>query len=75
MCNILGKTDQSVSQKVVTIVVPLYLIIVLIMTLIFYFKLLSLNKSYSVLDDIKRRKRAIAVTRNVILVGITNIIC
>ena len=73
---LLGKTDKSVTQKLVTIITSVYLIIIQTVTLIFSFKLLNLNsKSNAVLDEVKKRERKQTMTRNIILAGTTNVIC
>ena len=76
LCIILGKTDKSISQQVVTILVPLYLIIILGVTLIFYIKLFySSKQSAGILNEVKKTERIKAISRNVILAGTTNAIC
>ena len=74
LCLLVGKIDESVTQTVVTILVPIYLIGILVATLVCYFKLINASRK-SVLDKARKDERSKAVTRSVILVGTTNAIC
>ena len=74
LCPLVGKIDESVTQTVVTILVPIYLTGILVATLVCYFKLINVSRK-SVLDKAKKDERSKAVTRSVILVGTTNAIC
>ncbi len=78
LCLIVGKTDHSLTQTVVTVIVPVFLMIILLVTFAFYMKLLSLNRSKElevVLNKEKRQERKKAMTKSVVLVGITNALC
>lgn len=74
LCLLVGKIDESVTQTVVTILVPIYLIGILVAALVCYFKLINASRK-SVLDKAEKDERSKAVTRSVILVGTTNAIC
>ena len=76
LCLLVGKIDQSVTQTVVSILVPFYLISIFVATLVCYFKLINVSrKSDEVLGKVIKDERTKAVTRSVILVGTTNAIC
>ena len=76
ICTLLGKTDDSISQKTVTISVSLYLLSVFAIIMLIYCYLLFLtNKSKGIINNTKSRQRQKQITRHVILVGITNVIC
>ncbi len=76
LCILLGKTDQSIVQFVVTLTVAVYLLSVLSVTLVFYCKLIChKSPSDAVLNEPKKQERQRGITRNVILAGVTNILC
>ena len=75
LCLLFGKIDQSVTQTVVSILVPIYLIGIFVATLVCYFKLINESrKSDKVLGKFIKDERRKAVTRSVVLVGTTNAI-
>ena len=76
LCTLLGKTDDSIVQQVVTISVSLYLIsLFIIITFIYCYLIFLINKSKGVVNKTKSKKRQKQMTKYVILVGITNAIC
>ena len=76
LCTILGKTDESIGQQVVTITVSLYLLSVfLIITIIYCCLILLTKKSKTMINETKIKHRQRQMTRHVILVGITNAMC
>ncbi len=75
LCVLVGETEKSFSQQGITITISVYYIVVLLITFIYYSKLLSLGKANTILSETEKRERQKGVTRNVVLAGSTNAIC
>ncbi len=73
-CLLLGDTDGSVAQLVITVTVPLYLLLILGIIEAFSLKLILHDKSDVVLDEKEEQKRQKAIAIHLILSGTTNII-
>ena len=76
LCILLGKSGNSATQNILTVAFSFYLLLTLFIVLILHYKLIILsNQSEKILHDVKQRKRQKSVTTNVVLVGLTNVIC
>ena len=73
---LLGKSENSVTQNIVTVVVSFYLLISLFIILILHYKMIILSsQSNKLLDNVKCNKRQKSIVTHAILVGFTNAIC
>lgn len=76
LCVLLGRTDKSLSQKLISILVPVYLNIFFWVIIFLYFKTVtSERKTTPVLDKVAQMKRQKSITVCVILAGATNALC
>ena len=76
LCILLGKSEDSVTQNIVTVIVSVYLLLSLFITLILYYKLIILStQSNKILEKVTQMNRQKSVTLHVLLVGFTNAIC
>ena len=76
LCIILGSNDGSVSEKVLTIFIAIYLLINFVMVLILYSKLLILiHRASDMLTQSRQKERQTIVTQNILLTGVCNALC
>ena len=76
LCILLGKSGNSITQNIITMMVSFYFLLLFFIILILYYKLIILNRqSDDVLDDVKLNKRQKSVNRHAMLVVSTNAIC
>ena len=76
LCILLGKSANSLTQNIVTVLASLILLLSLFIILILYYKIIILSKqSDNASDDVKLNKRQNSVTIHSISVGLTNLIC
>ncbi len=71
-CLLLGSTDDSVVQVLITIVVSAYLCLMLATSEIFYLKLICFDSQSPVIDEKREKKRKRGIITNALLSGITN---
>ena len=76
LCILFGKTENSMTQNVATIVTSIYLLFTLLVILMVNFKLIiGSGQSENILDELKQKKTHKIITTHVILAGVTNAMC
>ncbi len=76
VCNLLGRTDESITQKVATVLLSVCLLAILATTLFFYKRLLEENKKTGgILSESKKREREKVISKTVVLAGTSKSLC
>ena len=76
LCIVLARTDESVTQFVVTITLSLYFVILFVIIAVNHCKLAFLTRrSESMISELKQRERFKIITKHIIVVGLTNALC
>ncbi len=76
LCVLLGNTQESTAEKVITLTTPIYFMIIFLLILTVYYRMLKKSAdSTQILDDKKKKERQKALTIHVVVAGVTNVLC